>query len=132
MLPGPHMQDDFIVAHLREPCSFCRTHVVQTGGELHRYIFPAGRPLPAPKTTTGRSFEGIRLEASGPSGAWSGHAGCMGAGDFAAGTVPSWAALVPVVSGAPAAGCEHLRACSQPVRSTALVCAHGALLAHLT
>ena len=31
---GGNMKEDFMVVHLQEPCSFCRTHV--NGGVLHK------------------------------------------------------------------------------------------------
>lgn len=33
---GGNMKEDFMVVHLQEPCSFCRTHV--NGGILHKWV----------------------------------------------------------------------------------------------
>jgi len=35
---GGNMKEDFMVVHLQEPCSFCRSHV--HGNSLHKYVNP--------------------------------------------------------------------------------------------
>jgi E1A/CREB-binding protein len=61
---GGNMKEDFMVVHLREPCSFCRCHV--SGQGLHRYVPPhTGAALLKPPPE--RKFEGIKLESGGPS-----------------------------------------------------------------
>ena len=61
--PAPQWED-FIVVHLREPCSFCRGYI--TEGPRYVYEPPAGGTRPVQE----RKFEGIRLD--NPSGSRSG------------------------------------------------------------
>ncbi|KAG1663398.1 hypothetical protein FOA52_011676 [Chlamydomonas sp. UWO 241] len=56
---GGNMKEDFIVVHLKEVCTFCRTHV--EGGIMYRYT--SATPL---KSNGGRTFEGVKIEG-GPS-----------------------------------------------------------------
>lgn len=57
---GGNMKEDFIVVHLQEVCTFCRTHILG-GSNVYRY-HATGHPKPA---VAERKFEGIKLE-SGP------------------------------------------------------------------
>jgi len=55
------MKDDFIVAHLYDVCTFCRTHILHPQA-LYRFKVAPGAV--APKLLPERRFEGIRLEGT--------------------------------------------------------------------
>eukprot|EP00798_Chlamydomonas_sp_ICE-L_P023039 gene23039-30234_t len=61
---GGNMREDFIVAHLKEVCTFCRGHI-DGGGTVYRYQAAPGAAKA--HQAQERKFEGIKIEGGGPS-----------------------------------------------------------------